>query len=129
MSKLVITSDTTTDTIKNWFSDKFPLLKIEFYATEHQIGEGSSNSSIVTKNTSIADIGYKNNSNDKEVEIIIFEDYSTNLVEHIFKSRLNLNIQIFRFTNNHWIQTTATDNWTIKEQMERAQFHENEKRA
>ncbi len=129
MSKIIITNTTTTDTIKKWFTDKFPLLKIEFYAKEHQMGEGNSNSSMVKEDTAVSEIGFNTNKDGKGVEIIIFEDYSTNLVEHIFKSRLNLNIQIFRFSNNNWIQTTSTDNWTIKEQMERAQFHENEKSA
>lgn len=118
MAFLHVNKQTSLEELKNWFSDSFPNLKIEFYAHSHDKGEGS------TKAELMQDLEVMASPNGHpEVELTIFDDYSTNLVEHIFRTKLQLNVQVFRKNGNQWIQTITTDNWTLKEQMERANFH------
>jgi hypothetical protein len=119
MSSLSISNSTKFKEIKSWFSSTFPSLKIELYKNSHETGKGNSNSELLNEDKPLSDFGYSSGYN----EIVIYEDYSTNLVEHIFKTKLNLNVQIFRLNKDIWIQTTATDKWTLREQMDRSKFH------
>lgn len=118
MAFLHINKQTTLTDLQDWFRDSFPNLKIEFYDHSHDKGEGSGPSEL------LADLNKLVSPNgNPEVELTIFDDYSTNLVEHIFRTKLHLNVQVFRKNGDKWIQTITTDNWTLKEQMERALFH------
>lgn len=118
MALFIVNSSTQLSDLQLWFSENFPFLKIEFYQNQHGTGQGNSSNELIKDHHQLVSI--KNN---EENELIIFEDYSTNLVEHIFRTKLNLNVQVFRKNNDQWIQTTNTDNWTLKEQMDRAVFH------
>ena len=122
MCKIAITKSTTLNEVKDWFSNSFPLLKIEIYNKNHAEGEGSAKNEQITSNPTLSEIGF----NGEKIEFVIFEDYSTNLVEHMFLSKLNINAQIFRLNNKTWIQTISTDNWTLKEQMLKAQEYQND---
>ena len=119
MSKITVTDTTKVHEIKDRFTATFPLLKIEVYNTKHESGEGNSAQELIKKDVTLKEIGYKGG----DIELVVFDDYSTNLVEHIFESKLNLNVQIFRLNKDLWIQTISTDNWTLKEQMGRARLH------
>lgn len=120
MCKLIITKNTTLNELKEWFSKSFPLLKIEVYNKVHHEGEGNPIAEQINSDSTLTDIGF----NGETIEFIIFEDYSTNLAEHMFYSKLNINAQIFRLNNKTWIQTISTDNWTLTEQMKKAQEYQ-----
>ncbi len=122
MCKINISESTSINDIKEWFSQSFPLLKIEIYGKEHHQGEGNSSADQIKNNSLLSELGYK----DGPIEFVIFEDYSTNLVEHMFFTKLNVNAQIFRLNKNTWIQTISTDNWTLKEQMEKAKEYQDD---
>jgi uncharacterized SAM-binding protein YcdF (DUF218 family) len=120
MCKIAISETTAISELKEWFSSCFPLLKIEIYSKKHDTGEGNSSSELIQNNAKLSELGYKGGA----IDFVIFEDYSTNLAEHIFFSKLNINAQIFRLNKNTWIQTISTDNWTLKEQMIKAQEYQ-----
>lgn len=119
MAFLHIDKQTKLSDLQMWFSDSFPNLKIEFYDHTHDQGQGNTKSELLRN----LDLLVSPNGH-PEVELTIFDDYSTNLVEHIFRTKLRLNVQVFRRNGDKWIQTITTDNWTLKEQMERAMFHQ-----
>lgn len=120
MCKLTITKTTTLNELKDWFTKSFPLLKIEIYNKDHHEGEGNTSSEQINTNSTLTEIGF----NGESIEFVIFEDYSTNLAEHMFHTKLNINVQIFRLNKNTWIQTISTDNWTLKEQMSKAKEYQ-----
>ena len=120
MCKLKLSEKTSITEVKEWFSSCFPLLKIEIYNKEHQSGEGNSITEQINGNVQLSTLGYSGES----IEFVIFEDYSTNLVEHMFLTKLRVNAQIFRLNNKTWIQTISTDNWTLAEQMKRAKEYQ-----
>ncbi len=119
MAFVHIDKQTKLSDLQNWFSESFPNLKIEFYDHAHDKGEGSAKAELL-KDLEV----FASPNGNPEVELTIFDDYSTNLVEHIFSTKLHLNVQVFRKNGKNWIQTITTDNWTLKEQMERALFHQ-----
>lgn len=120
MAFLHVTSSTKLSDLQDWFSNSFPYLKIEFYTSSHEAGHGNKPNELLSDLNQFVTLD-----KDQEVELTIFEDYSTNLVEHIFRTKLKQNVQVFRKNSGHWLQTITTDNWTLKEQMERAIFHSN----
>ena len=38
--------------------------------------------------------------------------------EKIFKDQFSLAVQVFRRSGNLWLETTMTDNWTLRQQNE-----------
>ena len=120
MCKIIKTEATTLNEIKDWFSKSFPLLKIEIYNKEHHEGEGNAKSEEIKSNSKLSDLGYKGG----QIEFVLFNDYSTNLAEHMFLTKLHINAQIFRLNKNTWIQTISTDNWTLTDQMKKAQEYQ-----
>ncbi len=84
--------------VKTFFTEPFPFLKLEFYINEHQTGEGNSDQSI--------------HGNQK-----------VSTLEQAFHDQCNLNVQVSLKSNEVWLQTTATDEWTLSEQNHTAREH------
>lgn len=118
MANIQLKNTVSLRKLQEWFGENFANLKIEFYEHKHSAGQGNEKTDMLKDLEQSIDIP------NEEIELTIFDDYSTNLVEHIFKTKLNLNVQVFRKNGSNWIQTITTDNWTLKEQMERALFHQ-----
>ena len=94
------------------FSNTFPYLKLEFYSKPHEAGEGSSNDDLLNVNKTIGEVRTKGNAEDLEI------DGSSNVktLEQKFFELFGLNVQIFRKSGGLWLQTTATDNWSVNDQ-------------
>lgn len=98
--------------IQKMFEKEFPYLKIEFFTKKHQSYEGSPKSQMVDKNTPISKL------TDKLGEIEIHEDMTVNEVERLFEEKLGLHVQVFRKSGRTYLETSVTDNWTLKKQNE-----------
>ena len=48
--------------------------------------------------------------------ISIHGNLKTSTLEKLFEEELGLHIQVYKKSNNTWIQTTATDDWTLSQQ-------------
>ncbi|MCB0658802.1 MAG: hypothetical protein KDC57_21800 [Saprospiraceae bacterium] len=107
-----IKDDITIQAIKQAFSQKFPGLKIEFYKDHHEAGEGSPQKAIIDDRVKIGAI----RSNHIEGDLQILQDMPVKKLEAIFDQQYGLNVQVFRKSRNLWLQTTATDHWSLKEQ-------------
>ncbi|MCB9317858.1 MAG: hypothetical protein H6570_01135 [Lewinellaceae bacterium] len=110
-----IKDDIAIQEIKQAFSKKFPGLKIEFYKEHHEAGEGSPQKAIIDDRVMIGDI----RSNHEEGDLEIQGDMPVKKLETIFDHQYGLHVQVFRKSRNLWLQTTATDHWTLKEQNEK----------
>ena len=107
-----IHSDITLWQIKEDFQQRFPHLKIEFYKRHHLDGEGSPVSDLITDNLRIADIVVT----EGEIEFDITPEMEVYHLEETFYQLTGLNIQVFRNSAGIWLQTTATDHWTLEKQ-------------
>jgi hypothetical protein len=102
----------TVQELFNQFSEKFPHLKLEFYAHEHDHHQGSPATDQLPHSQSLADI---NPHLDDEI-VQIGETMTVSEFENLMKQKFNLNVQVFRKSNDVWLQTTATDHWTLEKQ-------------
>ena len=51
-----------------------------------------------------------------EGDIVIKPDMEVGVLEQIFESKYGIHVQIFRKSGDLWLETSATDNWTLQEQ-------------
>jgi hypothetical protein len=94
------------------FHKDFPYLKLEFYKGAHQKGEASparqqlDSEQLVGKVRSVQRAGH----------LLIREEMTVAELERLFVENFGLNAQVFRRSGTLWLQTSATDNWTLAEQ-------------
>jgi hypothetical protein len=102
----------TLKTIKKEFSSKYPHLKIEFFETKHAEGEASLKEFVYDDAFRIKDIRKEG----AMMPISIHGNLKTSTLEKMFEEELGLHVQVYKKSNGAWIQTTATDDWTLSEQ-------------
>jgi hypothetical protein len=105
------------------FTECFPCLKIEFYDKWHHYQKPSSPKHLISAHKMIGDIRTKHEHGDLSIK-----SWSTvGNVERDFKHKFGLNVQIFRKDHNNWIQTSARDNFTLKEESDMSMHAANER--
>ncbi len=107
-----ISDEKTLLELQEEFNGKFPYLKIEFYKKAHGVNESSRKKDQLDLSKTIG-----------EVRTIHIEgDLSTDghqkvsTLERHFLDNYGLSAQVFRKSGNIWLQTSATDNWTLADQ-------------
>ncbi|MFT5165741.1 MAG: hypothetical protein ACI8P3_000970 [Saprospiraceae bacterium] len=100
--------------IQKEFNDKFPFLKIEFYEKKHAMGEGSERALKIDPGKIIAEVRSKHNTGDLSIN----GHLKVKTLEKHFADDYGLNVQVFRKSGDLWLQTIATDEWTLSEQNE-----------
>ena len=100
--------------LKNEFSEHYPFLKLEFFYHSHSQGTGSPKSDMITGDLTFADIRKIHN----EGDLTIKSDMQVSFVELEFENKYGIHAQIFRKSGDLWLETSATDSWTLKEQNE-----------
>ena len=109
---MVVEDNMSIQQIQTSFQKMFPGLKIEFYKSGHKAHEASKAEDQIKENKTIGEIRSV-----KGTQVVIIDPtMSVAKLENQFKDQLGLNIQIFRRSNNLWLQTSATDDWTLQEQ-------------
>jgi len=98
--------------IQEEFQEKFPYLKIEFYAGHHTAGEGSPVKEALDPQLTIEEVRTVR----KEGNLFIRGDMEVETVEQKFYEEYGLNVQVFRRSGKLWMQTSATDQWTLDKQ-------------
>jgi hypothetical protein len=96
------------------FNSHFPFLKIEFFKVPHKIGQGLKKDLIINSNKLVKDC-----STVKKGGVIEFNAVTpvSDLETKFFKD-YKLSVQVFRKAGNVWLETTATDSWTLTQQNE-----------
>lgn len=112
MIKLKVNDQLQISSLQSAFNSYFPFLKIEFFKTPHKIGEGSAKNLIYEENRFIRDCRLRHTNG-------IFE-FTENITVSEFEERFlhehGLSVQVFRKSGNVWLETSATDGWTLKQQ-------------
>ena len=119
--KLHIKGEKPLKEIKQEFNILFSHLKIEFFHHSHVAGEASPLSDELNEDTIVNDIRKQSN----EGELSFSEKTSVFELEDLFKNNFGLNAQVFRKSGNVWLQTTATDDWTLEEEEDTAEIYDN----
>lgn len=110
-----ITDDRKIISIQEEFHQKFPYLKIEFYKKPHEKGEGTPDENKVDPYKTVGEVRQKHTAGD----LSIHGNLKVETLENQFASDYGLYVQVYRRSKDIWLQTTATDSWTLAEQNER----------
>jgi len=97
------------------FQNLFGLLKLNFFMNQHNAGQGSSDGSLIPTDTLWSELNLKIEMKiefSKETKVSEFEAYFNDLA---------IGVQVLRNSKGTWLQTSATDSWTLAEQQVRAQ--------
>lgn len=94
------------------FNNCFPYLKLEFFKAPHKIGEGSAKKLLMDNRRRIKDCRSRNKSGD----LIFSAETTVAELERCFYQDFGLSVQVFRRSGNVWLETSATDTWTLMQQ-------------
>jgi hypothetical protein len=97
------------------FQKFFGLLRLDFYASTHNSGALSDDLALVSYDQTWADLGLQT-----EQRIDFDKSMSVAAFEAMFKE-LGFGVQVMRNSKGVWLQTSATDDWSLGEQQSRAQ--------
>ncbi len=98
--------------VQKEFNEVFPYLKLEFFEYPHSIGKGSPKKQMKDPVLTLAECR-KNHSGGG---LIINESQTVAQVEKLFQDLYGLSVQVFRKSGKIWLETTITDDWTLKQQ-------------
>lgn len=112
--KITLDKTKTIRDVQKEFSESFPFLKIEFFTRPHSRGMGSEKKHMKDGAALLADLNQTGSSG----EIHIAGEMTVAQLEQMFEASFGLHVQVFRRSGKLWLETTATDNWTLDYQNE-----------
>jgi hypothetical protein len=107
-----IVNASTLNGIKSEFHVMFPFLKLEFYRQAHQSNEASPKADQISGDGVLSEMA----GHSLDIEINIRPDMTVAEFENEFSDKTGLSVQVFRNSNGVWLQTSATDTWTLEKQ-------------
>lgn len=110
--KMAINDYKSIGDIQKEFNDLFPYLRIKFFSKPHLKGGASSQDLVKNPTLKLADCRVLHNAGD----ITINDNMTVLELEERFKDVYGLSIQILRKSGKMWLETTITDDWTLKRQ-------------
>ena len=119
--KIHIHSTDKLEVVQRTFSSAYPFLKLEFFARPHAKGRPTEKQFIINAKRTVDSC----NPELTDATISIPTAMTVYEMEQLFQDRLGLFIQVFRKSGKVWLETTATDDWTLfKQNMEGKELSE-----
>ncbi len=104
--------------IQEIFNQHFPYLKLDFFDLDPTKKKTFSKSNLITNvNNTIGEIRHLHRTG----SLSINGHQKVSTLERNFYQDFGINAQVFRKSGRNWLQTSSTDEWTLKEQNEMAQ--------
>ncbi len=100
--------------VQEEFNSFFPYLKIEFFRKPHEKGEGSARKNMYDADTPVNKIISRKGTDTAPVPVN--GSMKVHEFEKSLKTQFGLHVQVFRKSGNVWLETSATDGWTLDEQ-------------
>lgn len=107
-----LSNQSTVQEIFDQFSAQFSYLRLEFYKREHLSNEGSKSFDQVSHHTTLGQL----NPTLTETTFLIDPTMTVSEFEKMMSDIYQLNVQVFRKSADIWLQTTATDHWSLEKQ-------------
>jgi len=120
--KIHIDDNRAISEIQSDFNNTFSYLKIEFFKKPHETGETSPRSEMLPPDSTLAKWRTAHNEGDMTITV----ETTVEEVEKGFQEKFGISAQVFRKSGDVWLETSATDGWTLKEQNEQGEFMEQE---
>lgn len=107
---LNITQNKVISDVQKDFNRAYPFLKIDFYKlSDPQRGTATRthiNNTLSIKNAGLISQG----------DLEISDALTVGQLEKTFRDQFGLYVQVSRKSGNLWLETTISDNWTLKQQ-------------
>lgn len=113
-----IRDDIRLGALQGEFRTRFPYLKIEFYSEPHREGMSSAEDSRLVHDQLIGEARTTGATGFFKLD----PEQRTTDFEEMFRAVYGLNVQVFRSSKGHWLQTWATDTWSLGEQNRRGEL-------
>ena len=110
--KLIIDGARQIHDVQKDFNEAYPYLKIEFFKQGNKKAIQPSAKNILNHSLTIDDARRLHNNGRLEIK----DAMKVGELEYEFKEQYGLNVQVFRKSGNIWLETTMTDDWTLKQQ-------------
>lgn len=110
--RIHIRSNDTLEVLQKSFNATFPYLKLEFFSRPHQSGGPTEKQFMINPKRTVDSC----NPALAETVLTIPLAMTVQELESIFQNELGLYIQVFRKSGRVWLETTATDSWTLQKQ-------------
>lgn len=91
----------------------YPFLKVEFYKNFDKNKYPDPKQKHIAHNLSLK---YARSKSIAAGDLVIDDKMTVSDLENAFMDRFGLTAQVFRRSGNIWLETTITDNWTLKQQ-------------
>lgn len=119
MNKLVEISDKKKlKDLQEEFNRQFPFLQLEFYSKPHVDGQSSSDNCLLNNELLVGEVREMHNNGHFNID----GNMKVGAFEQLFRQLFGLNVQVFRKSYGKWLQTWATDVWSLNEQNRRGQI-------
>ncbi len=112
MKTINITDDKKISLVQEEFNTMFPFLRLEFFSNRHNSHQGSNKKDMLNADLTLMQCRKKHN----EGELVLRENMRVTEIEKSFQHIFGLAAQVFRKSGKSWIETTVTDDWTLKQQ-------------
>lgn len=110
--KIFIENNKSVSAIQNEFNAVFPNLRLEFFTKVHQKSESSLWDDLISPEKTLGQFRHKDFTGDIE----ILPEMTVTVLEETFHKKFGLYVQVYRRSGDIWLETTATDNWTLEKQ-------------
>lgn len=111
--QLTINGDRLIAEVQHDFSQAYPFLKIEFFRNGLVRKDRYPASMLLSRQMRIKE-AWKRPNTEPSLELGDFTTVAE--LENLFMNNYGLSVQVFRKSGNLWLETTMTDNWTLKQQ-------------
>lgn len=115
---IILNPNKPISSLKKDFNILFPYLKIEIFNKPNTSGEASAKNDMLKDE----EIINKYSTINEPTILEIHPSNTVSQVEKMFEKTCGLSIQIFRKSGKLWLETTITDNWTLKQQNEHGEL-------
>jgi len=111
---LAVNERTVISGVQKDFNTIFPYLKIEFFRKPHERGQASARKNMYDDSMAIRLIRNKKGPD----RVVLSSRMKVHDFEKALEENYGLHVQVFRKSGNVWLETSATDSWTLEEQNE-----------
>ncbi len=110
---IIIHDSNSLQEIQKTFNEHFPYLKLEFFNLDPAKEKNFSRENMITDtHKTLADVRHIH----RNGYISINGHQKVSTLEQHFSENFGIDIQVFRKSGDTWLQTTATDEWTLARQ-------------
>ncbi|SFD84270.1 hypothetical protein SAMN05518672_103468 [Chitinophaga sp. CF118] len=118
--EIYISEEAVIANIQSDFQEIYPFLQLAFYQQPHEVGEACCPQEKIPPETPIEDIRIMHTFGWLDVS----KHRTAAEIEHDFRHRMGLSVQVLHKSGEMWVQTTKTDYWTLQQLNEEGKLAE-----